>query len=246
MIRHCKERPEGKLVLRGLFSNIWNPVPRKGTKVKSRLRELRETLRPWCGWGKGSWGQVRCRPLQPVAGGSLLPLGASLSGRSPFLGSFCAPATLANSLWLAALGNCFSLLSREKDLLQAAPNSHGHCCWLGMLSRGGWPVRAGAGRRKGWWLAASHAGRVFTQKCHRWVFQEREMAPCRIQEENVKVFPLPPIINLKWPKEEVLSAHKNVWLTEKPRRQQHFTGLYRGSALVKDLPVFMHCPTNLN
>lgn len=84
------------------------------------------------------------------------------------------------------------------------------------------------------------------QTCHCWVFQEREMAPCRIQEENVKVFHLPLRRNLKWPKEEVLSAHMNVCLIEKPQRQQHFAGLYRGSALVKDLPAFTHCPTNLN
>lgn len=89
-------------------------------------------------------------------------------------------------------------------------------------------------------------GRVVTQKCHLWVFQETEMGPCRIQEENAKVFPLPPITSLKWPKEEVLSARKNIWVIEKPWGQQHFTGLYRGSALVKDLPAFMHCPTNLN
>lgn len=68
------------------------------------------------------------------------------------------------------------------------------------------------------------------------------MTPCRIREESMKIFLPYMIIYLKWPKEKVLSAHKNVWLTKKPQRQQHFTALYRGSALAKELASFYALP----
>lgn len=91
-----------------------------------------------CGWGERGWSQVLCCPLWSVEGGSVLPTWVAPLGYRPFLESFCAAATLVNSLWLVALGSCFALLSREEGLLRAplsawdgAPGwlSNQGCCW---------------------------------------------------------------------------------------------------------------------
>lgn len=188
----------------------------------------------WCGWGKRGWSQVFLLPTVISGGGSVLPMWAAPSGHSAFSREFLCCSNLGKFPVTCSFGEFLCSL--------AAPRSCRHHGLLEMVFQGGWLVMAAAGSRKGWWPAASHGGRVFMQKCHSSVFQERQMAPCRIWEENMKIFLLYMIINLKWPKEKVLSTHKNVWLTEKPQRHQHFTGLYRGCVLAKELASFYALP----